>query len=268
MSVIKDIPVYKSEQECIRVGLHNVDSFPIHRHSYYEFELVVSGNGKQFINGTLCPYTDSHAFLLGPDDFHERILESKAQIWLIKIPIKKMPPYFFNSPLQSQLPFFVHLSTKDLLFLINLLQLLKDSLSSEEKSKEALAESVLATIILFIANKKKQIISNNFNNRTWKIYKYLKDNYSRKLSINEIAKEFSFNPKYLSTYFKEQTGSTITETLKDIRLSTASHLFIVSDKKIDEISYLCGYNSTSFFLRDFKKKFGISPTEMRKKYKK
>ena len=47
----------------------------------------------------------------------------------------------------------------------------------------------------------------------------------------------------------------------------ASSLVVISEKRTQEICENCGYNSVSHFLRDFKKKFGMSPMKMRKEHR-
>ena len=52
-----------------------------------------------------------------------------------------------------------------------------------------------------------------------------------------------------------------------MRLMYASRLVVISEKSTQEICENCGYNSVSHFLRDFKKKFGMSPMKMRKEHR-
>ena len=68
--------------------------------------------------------------------------------------------------------------------------------------------------------------------------------------------------------FKEQTGYTIIQYKNKKKLELATNMLINSDKKIIDITYELHFESLSYFVRSFRKEFGINPTEYRKTHRK
>ena len=85
------------------------------------------------------------------------------------------------------------------------------------------------------------------------------------LSISAIAEELSYNSKYLSHLFKEKMGVGYTEYLRNIRLKYAISLLNHGIDSVKNIAYLSGFSDPLYFSNVFKKTFGMSPKDYRKK---
>ena len=85
------------------------------------------------------------------------------------------------------------------------------------------------------------------------------------LSISEIAEELSYNPKYLSHFFKERAGVTYSEFLRSVRLKYAISLFDHGIDSIKNVALLSGFSDPLYFSGVFKKSVGLSPKEYIKK---
>ena len=265
MLTYQEIKRYPTESDCISVNLTSALSFPIHWHSYYEFELVVSGNGTQVINGIEYSYSSGDAFLLGPADFHKRTLENPAQIWIVKIPIWLMPIIFAEGFSQGYLPAVAHLNNQENSTCIELLKLLKNHSDKLDSFDASMTDSILKTLFVYIFSFEKRTHKFDSKDRIGVIYNYLQEHFAESISLEDLAQRFNLSDKYLCSYYKKHTGRTIINTLREMRMFHASHMIIASNEPVQQISLKCGYNSLSFFLRDFKKKFGMTPTDMRKK---
>lgn len=64
--------------------------------------------------------------------------------------------------------------------------------------------------------------------------------------------------------FKQQTGKTPIEFLCDIRLTTAARKLLVSNSHVSTIAYEVGFEDPNYFVRVFKKAFGMTPNQYRK----
>jgi AraC-like DNA-binding protein len=96
---------------------------------------------------------------------------------------------------------------------------------------------------------------------TWfKIYNYLQENYHTPISRELIAKEFFISPNYVSTLCKRQSGQGLNDVLTTIRLTHACLILKNEHITVSETSYRCGYESPNYFIRVFKKAFGLTPT--------
>lgn len=83
------------------------------------------------------------------------------------------------------------------------------------------------------------------------------------LGINRIAEQFDVHPSYLSRYFKEQSGETLTEYINKRRIEKSKTLLQQNDIYIKDISDMVGFFSISTFIRLFKKYEGITPSAYR-----
>lgn len=82
--------------------------------------------------------------------------------------------------------------------------------------------------------------------------------------LSEIAARVYMSPNYVSTFFKQKTGESITQRMSRIRLEKARRLLIDPNLKIYEICEQVGYTNPYYFSVWFKKMQGVSPTEYRR----
>jgi len=83
-------------------------------------------------------------------------------------------------------------------------------------------------------------------------------------SLNWIADELGMSSIYLSRVYKGQTLTAIIDVINNVRLEYAKEFLASTDWSILDIATKCGYTSSSYFHRMFKKSFGVTPTDYRK----
>lgn len=96
-----------------------------------------------------------------------------------------------------------------------------------------------------------------------RLIRYIKANYQRDLSLNDLAEEVDLNPNYLSGLFKKATSCSYLQYLHHERLQTAKQLLLSTDLNMEQIAARVGYNSSVQLLRIFKKYEGMSPSDYR-----
>lgn len=85
------------------------------------------------------------------------------------------------------------------------------------------------------------------------------------LSVDVICRELHVSPAYFSTIFKRQTGQAFSAYLTEVRLNEALRLLETTNDKTYLITEKVGYSDPNYFSYAFKKQFGISPTQYRKR---
>lgn len=90
---------------------------------------------------------------------------------------------------------------------------------------------------------------------------YIKENYSKDISLDDIANQVYLSSAYFSQLFKEVKGINFSDYLIKIRVDKAMELLTNPQYKIQEISHIVGYRSSKYFARAFKKITGCTPTE-------
>ena len=101
--------------------------------------------------------------------------------------------------------------------------------------------------------------------RMSQIRSFVNCNYPREISIEEVVSHVGMNKSSFCTFIKKETGQTFTNYVNDIRLNIAAASLKESDQSISEIGASVGLTDTPYFCRIFKKKFGMTPTEYRRK---
>lgn len=99
-----------------------------------------------------------------------------------------------------------------------------------------------------------------------KLKEYLDVNFTKNISLDELASLFTMNKYSLIRNFKESFGFSIDNYLLSKRINKAKELLRFSQLSIEEVSKICGYSDQNYFSRVFKKVEGDSPTRYRKEW--
>ena len=90
---------------------------------------------------------------------------------------------------------------------------------------------------------------------------YIKNNFNKDISLDEVSRVANISPYYFSKIFKEGTGENFIEYLTGIRMEKAKELLNTTEYSMKEICSMCGYSDPNYFSRSFKKNVGVTPTE-------
>jgi AraC-like DNA-binding protein/ligand-binding sensor protein len=96
-----------------------------------------------------------------------------------------------------------------------------------------------------------------------KAERYIYENYSRKISLKEIADESGLSAPYFSTIFKEEMGENLSSYLNRLRVEKACRLLTETTMSLSEIASSCGFEDQSWFSKTFKSFAGTSPGKYR-----
>jgi AraC-like DNA-binding protein len=96
-----------------------------------------------------------------------------------------------------------------------------------------------------------------------KVERYIQENYSRKISLKEIADVSGLSAPYFSTIFKEEMGENFSSYLNQLRVEKASRLLRETSQSLSEIAGSCGFEDQSWFSKIFKAYTGLSPGKYR-----
>lgn len=99
------------------------------------------------------------------------------------------------------------------------------------------------------------------------INKLITENYGRAITLSEAARSVDMNPTAFCNAFKATTGKTFNTYLTTYRLQVAARLLGTTIMNISEIAYKVGFGDSPHFTRTFKRYYGISPSDYRKKQK-
>ncbi len=164
--------------------------------------------------------------------YAEIYISIHKKLWEKQVPFQLVPPdIFYNKMLERKTLYHLDLYLKSSL---------EDIISELERLK-----------------------SDSSKNIVLKIKYYLQKNYINNPSLTELSEVFNLNPSYISSLFKEETGTNISDYILSMRLTEAKSLLKNTDTQIGIISEKLGYNDYRHFCTVFKKETGMSPLQYR-----
>lgn len=109
----------------------------------------------------------------------------------------------------------------------------------------------------------------NFDDYTRLINKtedYIEINLGKQITLTDVAKNVSYSEYHFHRLFSKYSSETLKQFITRIKMErSAIYLAVNSEVTITEIAFRYGYNNSSSYNKAFKKHYGMSPTEFRKK---
>jgi len=248
---------------------------PFHVHDEYEIILIRKGRGALFVGTLTYTFSPGQTFLLAPGVPHCFMNElendeSKAHAIMIQFKENFLGEGFFKSFECRNLSKLIQQSALGIRF--------SDNTSLERKMLEIRSlnglERLQKLISIFqtISNHPFELLGNKLLAETNKlfdskiindVYNYVVTNFKDQISFSKAAQIANMQSSAFCRYFKRKTQNTFSEFVNQIRLAHARRLLIETDKYINEIGFECGYNNIPYFTRLFKKRYDLSPNEVR-----
>jgi AraC-like DNA-binding protein len=253
------------------------DMFFWHFHPELELTYIEGANGNRYVGSHVSKYENSDLVLIGSNiphlNFDYGIKERGYEKRVLHIHPEFLSTSFQHTPeleairqLFEKAAFGVAITgkTKDLVgekmkklaemppfeLFLEVLQILHIMANSDET--ELLHDKPVKNQ----HNKKGQ-------ERLKKLYRFIDDNYQRKIEIAEIAALSEMSKEAFCRYFKQMTRLTFSDFLNQYRVNRAKQLLLL-DKNVSEVCYACGFESLSYFNRTFKKITGLNPLAFKK----
>lgn len=96
---------------------------------------------------------------------------------------------------------------------------------------------------------------------------YIRANYAQRITMTDLCLRLHCSTVTLNHHFRREFGTSVVEYLRDKRLSRAEYLLVHTRDNINEISESCGFSDANYFFRQFKSRYGVSPSQYRKQHK-
>ena len=105
---------------------------------------------------------------------------------------------------------------------------------------------------------------NNENEMVSHAQRFISDNVRQKLSVPAVAREVGVSPSYLTALFHKNLQISPGEYIRRAKLQESKHMIREGKQNFTEIARVLQYSTVHHFSRQFKEKFGITPTEYAK----
>ena len=93
---------------------------------------------------------------------------------------------------------------------------------------------------------------------------YIKEHFTQMLTVSDIAGYAALNPQYMMRIFKRKTGDSVLEYVTRLRMELSKEMLAKTDWSNEIISEKVGYASSNYFIKLFKREYGMTPREFRK----
>lgn len=110
---------------------------------------------------------------------------------------------------------------------------------------------------------KKRLVTYSF--RIERSLQYIDQKLYSPITLDEVAAAVSVTPQYLTTLFREETGMTLYQYIRNRKIDEAKMLLLYSDDSITTIASALGFSSNAHFSAAFKSVTGDTPSHFRKK---
>lgn len=100
----------------------------------------------------------------------------------------------------------------------------------------------------------------------FKITAYVKNNYMKKITLDDIADNVYLSRTYISRIFKEEMKVTLTKYINKIRIDKSKQLLLDSSLSLADVANLTGFDDQSYYSKTFRSITGMSPGRYREKH--
>ena len=261
LSLPGDLQVYTQK-------LPRYTEIPEHEHDFVEIACVLHGECRHIVDGYEFRQEAGSVSYLTPFVRHQLIAVKDAECFTIGVRKE-----FF---LEMNLPYMVSFITPIMFhcgsdpLIIQLVLALYSQQNGLPYQKE-MSELLFHTLMLYIGQRYRVTMERIYftpllNQKIIPILDYIVENYQT-ATLRSTAEHFHYSEAHLSRMFREKTGGTFSEKLRDFKLEQAARLLRETDKKLNDICDAVGYADVTQFIHNFKRKYQTTPGQYRKTHR-
>lgn len=110
-------------------------------------------------------------------------------------------------------------------------------------------EGETASVVASLANEPALVMA----------FHFMEAHFREPIGLREVAAATQYSPSYLTNRMRQKTGKTIQQWILELKMSEARRLLATTDWSVQRIADALGYMDASYFHRQFRQEFGVSP---------
>lgn len=249
----------------------------IHYHECYEVVFYISANIEVYLDDIHFLLNNYDVLLIPPFKMH-RIIYPKCQTYIRYVfyftedhirnafspLLLKKALHFFNGSgiykISLSAPEHMHLNAV-------LHNMYEHSLEISSKKRELLVSyaAVILQELFFIGENHPLVKKETYEySPVEQILKYINDNYSQNITLEDLEDKFYLNKSYICRIFRKTIGLSVINYLQYKRILEAQQMLLKTDLPIIDIAMECGFSNIQHFYRVFKKVTHLTPNEYKK----
>ncbi|MCH9420271.1 helix-turn-helix domain-containing protein [Klebsiella quasipneumoniae] len=241
-----------------------------HSHEFAELVIVEEGHGLHVINGRPLYIQQGDVFYVQPGDVH--YYDELGTLKLINVLINPLVGFHYLQPLDTLLQTFSAQNASCYGWLApytrHICKELVDKIFSAELRQGqniALREAAFFQLVTTILHAETEAEYSTTKYKLHKLLTWLQEHCFEEHNWQQLAEKFHLTTRTAFRHIKEATGLTPDNYLKRLRLVSARVKLRETDMTITEVAYLCGFANSNHFTTLYKKVFGLTPSEDRRR---
>lgn len=232
-------------------------SYPLHFHDYYELEIILEGAGIMTLNGKGISFSPNTVFFISPDDFHSYTLLKDATVLNVsfceEMLLRQNPA---NSILNKKTS-VLEIPRKSMKIIEDICRNLIKLNGENIKSETHLLYALFDMLPQFYEVKSS-------DSYTDKAISYIDIHFKENLTAEDVAKYCNINTDYLNNLFKKDLNKTVTQYIREKRITYADTLLKITNLSVSEIAFGCGFQSIQTFNRLYREYYNQTPSKSKK----
>lgn len=258
----------------------------IHKHTFIEIVYILSGSATHIIGDRSVPATKGDLFIINYDTPHTFVRDESSDEPLIAYDLLFTPSFFDSSLLNSvffesisssflfyslfpeqQIASDVHISGSSYSAFGELFNKMYLEFTNRERGYINIIRAYVTELIVKIFRKMESTQNKEVSSGQKQVVNstlaYLRKNYKKQISLDELAAQVFLSKDYFSRLFRETTGMPTSAFLQKIRVEEACNLLASSNIAIKDVAHQCGFHDIKYFYSIFKKLTGLTPRQYR-----
>lgn len=258
-------------------GCRLQDEEKYHCHDYAELAFVLSGNGRYRIADKIYDVSEGDLIILNPGSRHQALAgrpDNPFMEFFVAFTDVRFGQFSPNEiPMPEGMP-IIHTKGELRQKLFRICASMEAENAVCRQGRYFMMKSYLMQLLLLLIREQTEPVevkngrafeSANKKYVVEQVVSYFEDHYAEKVSLDQIAENMYLSPFYVSRIFKLETGDAPIRHLINIRLEKAKELLENGwEGSIQEVASRVGYDDAYHFSKLFKKRYGISPSKIRK----
>lgn len=255
-----------------------------HFHPEIELVYIQQGSGTQFIGNDIDHFTNGDMVLVGSnlphlwrcdDAYFDKESNLKAESLVVHFAPTLFGEYFMSLPENKLILELLETAKQGIKIKGDTKLKVYEYMHTllQAKSSERLILLLQILNILSLSKEMEVIAANNMQHplsakegeRMNTVFQYLTDNFTKTISLEDIASKAYLTPNAFCRFFKARTKKTFSQYLLEMRINHACKLLADTENSIGNIYNDCGFNNSSHFNRYFKQINGVTPLEYRRR---
>lgn len=217
-----------------------------HRHEYNELVFYHSGEGETWV-GAPYAFSPGDLAIIPAGTLHSELHMQDGEVLCIG--------FLCDEAMTAEV-------RHDSMSLIQLAERVVHEISAQEYGFRRMAEIYLEEILIRI---RREMGYEAATFRFEYVAEYLRSNFRGKISLAGLAKQLHMSYEYFRHRFRDNYGASPQKFLIEARLNAAAQQLIETDNSCTQIAENCGFSDSAQFSMMFRRRFGMTPTEYRRR---